>query len=115
MEFGLVQWNLTVNGDVILGTSNANVLTLNAGVNTNLLPFANNSVDLGSFAAQWRNLYLAGGAIINGNTTFGASAGRTTTFNAEINSSLVPTLSGTYNWALWRINGIVPGSRVISF
>jgi hypothetical protein len=56
---GTLTGNLNVNGDVVLGASSANTLTLKARIAGNLVPSATNTVDLGSGALSYRDIYAS--------------------------------------------------------
>ena len=62
-------------------TANANVgnLRITSNVNSNLLPGANVTYDLGSPSQRWRDLYLSSSTIYLGTTTLGISAGNLST------------------------------------
>jgi hypothetical protein len=49
--------NLSVLGNVFLGDDNSDVVTFNADVNSNIVPSANETFDLGTETDRWRALY----------------------------------------------------------
>ncbi len=57
--------NLTVNGNTVLGNNTANSLTVNALINSDILP--DGTVNLGSTINRWNKLYLSGNSIHIGN------------------------------------------------
>ena len=61
-----VTGNTTLNGNTDIGNAAADTLTVTATIDSNLVPNANNSVDLGIAATnEWRNLYLDGIAYLD--------------------------------------------------
>ena len=50
--------NFTVSGSSTLGNSNLDTVTVNATINSDLIPNQNSLYDLGSIAKYWRNVYL---------------------------------------------------------
>jgi hypothetical protein len=53
--------DLTVNGNTILGTNSANTLTVNAQINSNLIPTG--AIGLGTTTNRWTDLYVSGNSI----------------------------------------------------
>ena len=51
--------NLTVDGSVTLGDANSDNVTFNADVNSNILPNANNTYNLGSSGQKWAAVYAS--------------------------------------------------------
>ncbi len=72
--------NVYLNGSVTIGTSSNNMLTVNALVNSHVVPAQNIMYDLGSPSFYWRNGYLN---TLNVNTLSAAS----TTISGTANSS----------------------------
>jgi hypothetical protein len=92
----VVTGNLDVSGNVTVGgnfTFN-NTPVFNAGINSSLIPFYNNSYDIGSSTNYWRNIY----------------AGQYLTDNIEINDNYIRTTVSNSNLEL-RSNGT--GSVVV--
>jgi hypothetical protein len=73
--------NLTVNGDtngqINIGDSNTDNVAITAEINSNLVPNANNTYDLGSLTQRWRNVYSH--ATIHDETPTNVSASATPT------------------------------------
>jgi len=49
--------NITIGGNLIIGDSIADTVTINASLNSSLIPETNNAYDLGSASNKWRNIY----------------------------------------------------------
>ena len=64
-EFTSPQVFLT--GNVVLGTSSTDALTINSGINSNLLPYETETYNIGEDALRWKDLYLSGNTIVLGN------------------------------------------------
>jgi hypothetical protein len=73
--------NLTVKGDtagqINIGDSNTDNVAITAEINSNLVPNANNTYDLGSAAQRWRNVYSH--ATVHDQTPTNVSASATPT------------------------------------
>jgi len=52
--------NITIQGNLIIGYQNTDTITINASLNSSLIPQTNNTYDLGSDAKKWRNIYAVG-------------------------------------------------------
>lgn len=79
---------VTMNNDVTVGSSSADIVTVNAGVASNLIPSANITYDLGSSAKRWKDLYLSGTTITIGDATISATSGTISlgnTVHADLN------------------------------
>lgn len=50
--------NVTIGGNIVIGDSLSDSVTINASIQSDLVPQTDNAYDLGSFAYQWRNLYV---------------------------------------------------------
>lgn len=50
--------NFTVNGNTTLGNSDVDTVTVNATINSNIIPNLNSIYDLGSSTKTWRNVYV---------------------------------------------------------
>lgn len=59
-----VQGNATINGNTTLGNATSDTITATARFNTDLLPSADNTYDLGTSGNSWRNLFIDGTATI---------------------------------------------------
>lgn len=53
-----VDGNATINGNTTLGNATTDTITATARFNTDLLPSADNTYDLGTSGNSWRNLYV---------------------------------------------------------
>ena len=60
-----VSGNLSASGDVMLGTSNSNVIDVNGVFKGAVMPQADDTYDLGHASYQWQDLYLHGKAYID--------------------------------------------------
>jgi hypothetical protein len=79
---------INFNGNVTVGDSSADTLTINSTITSNLI-FTDNTYDIGaSGATRPRNLYLSGNAVIAGSTTL---SGGTANGVAYLNGSKVLT------------------------
>lgn len=52
--------NLTLGGNLIIGDSITDTVTINASINSDLIPETDNTYDLGSSTNRWANVYAAG-------------------------------------------------------
>ena len=50
--------NVTIGGNIVIGDSLSDSVTINASINSDLIPQTDNTVDLGSGAYRWRNVYV---------------------------------------------------------
>lgn len=57
---------LIVNGDLTLGFSSLDTISIDAQITTSLVPNVNQAFDLGSPANRWKDLYLSGNTIYLG-------------------------------------------------
>lgn len=81
----VVTGGINFNGNVTVGDSSSDTLTINSTITSNLL-FTDNTYDIGaSGATRPRNLYLAGSLTAAGNTILGAGTSQTTTVNGVLN------------------------------
>ncbi|KKQ26892.1 MAG: putative T4-like protein proximal tail fiber [Candidatus Magasanikbacteria bacterium GW2011_GWC2_37_14] len=55
-----VSSTLITSGNVTLGDTSADVLTINANIGSSLLPSVNNNYDLGSYGNAWKDIYASG-------------------------------------------------------
>lgn len=56
--------DLTVNGNTILGDASSDTLTVNARINSNLIPAADDTYDIGTPALRWQTLHVGPGSIV---------------------------------------------------
>ena len=54
----VVTGNVNVSGNTILGDTNTDTLSLNASINTNIIPQTNDAKDLGALNLYWRQGYI---------------------------------------------------------
>lgn len=120
---GTYTGNNSFNGSTQVGDSTADILTINARVNTSIIPSANNTYDLGSSALRWKDLYLSGSTLQLGNTAlsdtangistgnayftsnlksvgnniFGTTSSDTISMNGSVNTAILPSANVTYN------------------
>jgi cytoskeletal protein CcmA (bactofilin family) len=97
-----VSGNVTIGGDITIGDQTTDTITVNARINSNLIPNADITYDLGTSELQWNNLYLNNAFISNqvqvadftfsGNTistseesiTFATPSGQAVVFNTKL-------------------------------
>ena len=119
--------NITADGDIQIGSSdqtggNADTITFNAEILSDIIPDNDNTYDLGSNPAtggkEWRNVFatnitttsvtvtdltisdtldVSGVATFNGNVTLGTDGNNTVTFTGTIDSDLIPTTNNFYD------------------
>jgi hypothetical protein len=126
----LFKWNdiflsgdATIDGNITIGINIANTLTINGGITTDLLPFLNNSVDLGNPINKWKDIYLAGDLNVDGNTILGDDVNNDELeLNCQITSDILPKTTSTYDlgsttnkWMnLWLSNNLnVDGNTIL--
>ena len=51
--------DVNFNGNTVIGDSSSDTVTFNSQVNSNIVPSANTTYNLGSTSNQWQNVYLA--------------------------------------------------------
>lgn len=102
----VIGWRNAANGGNVTLTVNASDQFVFSG---SLLPSADATYDLGSGAAQWKDLYLSGSLVlgggititgnltVNGNTTLGNATSDTITFTGRAISSIQPSVDATHN------------------
>jgi hypothetical protein len=68
--------NTTLDGDVTIGDSSSDTITVNGRFGTALIPDTNITYDLGTSSLRWRDIYLSGNTIdLNGATISGDGTG----------------------------------------
>jgi hypothetical protein len=115
--------DVTINGNTLLGSATTDVISFNGRVNTSIVPAANVTYDLGTTALRWKDLYLSGSTIVlgdstitsstgtlsigntstsdfsvTGNTTLGSNTSDVVSFNAVVNTSIMPAANATYSF-----------------
>lgn len=92
---------LTVDGSTVLGDGAADTVFFNALIGSTITPAASGTLDLGTNATRWRDLYLTGTATVN---TLAASTLSATTITANVVGGLSRTVTGTNSFELVRGN-----------
>ena len=95
---GLFTGDLQVDGNTILGDTNADTLAVNARVSTSVIPSADNSSNLGSLLQRWASLWLGSNLQVDGNTILGDSPSDTVTINAGFASPINPSVDNFYDF-----------------
>ena len=108
---------LSVTGNTDIGNATSDTVTINASVDSDVLPYANNTYDLGSTNFRWAEVhannvlstnatiatlvtttFTAGGtATFNGNVDLGNADSDTVTYTARVDSAIVPSANNTYD------------------
>ena len=91
--------DLTVNNNTILGSNSQDIVAFNAQVNTDIIPSANNTYDLGSPALRWAEVHTA-----NLVATYGNFSG---------NVSITGDLIVTGNVTTMNVNSLVVKDPII--
>jgi len=86
--------DLYVYGSVELGNALSDTVGINGVVDSNIVPDASLSRNLGSLTNYWNTLYLQT-LELAGNATLGNNAGDLITFNGEITGNLIPNTTNT--------------------
>ena len=109
-----------------LGTANLNFGTniigdSISGDNINFTPVSGGQVILNANTLVSGNLHATGNITFDGNITLGSTSSNTITFQDEISSSIVPTVTGTYNlgssllqWSNLYVNNFTASSNVLN-
>jgi len=103
-----VDGNINLGGNITIGDADTDSVTVNADVDSNLIPNTDDAYDLGSAVKEWRNLYLDGTANIdslvadtadiNAGTIDGTTIGATTASSGAFTTiTASSTLSVTGN------------------
>jgi len=99
----------TFNGNVTLGDSNNDTVSFSADVNTDILPSANNTYDLGSSSEVWNNVYatnFTGALTGNADSATALAIGRT--FQVDLADTTASTaFDGSTNIADVGVTGIL--------
>ena len=109
------QWVQMSNGKANLSLNNLSAVT---AINQSLLPGVTNSIDLGSGANSWRDLYLGGNAGIAGNSQIGGTLGVTgnsllgSNLGVSGNTQIGGTLGVTGNSLLGGNLGVTGNSQI---
>jgi hypothetical protein len=96
--------NLQVDGNITLGSDDADTVTFNADIASSLVPSVE-TLDLGAVGSEWRDLYITGTANIdslvadtvdvNGGTVDGVTIGGVTPGDATFNTMTATTVNAT--------------------
>lgn len=70
--------NTVLNGNVDIGNAATDTVTVNADIDSHLIPSQHETYDLGASGSSWRDLYLSGTSIFLGNATITESNGKIT-------------------------------------
>jgi cytoskeletal protein CcmA (bactofilin family) len=91
-----VTGNATIAGNLTFGDAATDTVSFAADVNSNVVPAADDTYDLGAVGAEWRNLYIDGTANIDTAAVDTANVGTlNVTGNADVDGDL--TVTGTIN------------------
>jgi hypothetical protein len=95
--------NVTINGNTAVGSNFSDVVSINAGVNTSILPTANVTYSLGNNTLRWSeihagnthttNLIVDTNAVINGNLTVSGSLVTINVATLSVTDSLIQLAS----------------------
>ena len=96
---------LTANGNTVIGSDNADTVSVNAGVNTNVIPASTDIYDLGSTTKEWNDLYIGGTANL---ATVSISSG--TIDNVTIGGTTPGLISGSTITATTAFSGDLSGN-----
>lgn len=96
---------LTANGNTVIGSDNADTVSVNAGVNTNVIPATTDIYDLGSTTKEWNDLYIGGTANL---ATVSISSG--TIDNVTIGGTTPGLISGSTITATTAFSGDLSGN-----
>jgi hypothetical protein len=95
-----VTGNATISGNLTFGDADTDSISLNADVDSHILPNTDDTYDLGSTSKQWRNLYIGG--TITGGTITGSSGNASSpsfTFDSDSNTGLFRALADTLGFS----------------
>ena len=67
--------DVSVNGNTKLGDSSADIVSVNGSVNTNIIPSANITYNLGSNALRWKDVYGSNSYFVSGDFSGNVSIG----------------------------------------
>ena len=110
-----IEGNLEVDGNVVLGDSTSDTITMNGKVFSDILPAGNIQHDLGAPSLRWRNIYAQNGDFsgdldVDGNATIGG----TITSTGNISSpNMADDLSATVSGSNIDINLLATNNSVL--
>jgi len=87
--------NTVLNGNVTLGATSSQIITLNGVIGSSLVPSANVTYDLGTANMAWRELYLSGSSFHLGGATISSSSGNTINVGSLVANSGITANTGT--------------------
>lgn len=95
--------DITINGNTFIGSNYSDIVSVNAGVNTNIIPAANVTYSLGNNTVRWNELHAANvhtasltvdtDATINGNLTVSGSLVTINVATLAVTDSLIQLAS----------------------
>ena len=95
-----IEGNLIVDGNVDLGSTNTNTITMTGRVDSSIIPLTDKTYDLGTSALRWRDLYaddgdFSGNLDTDGNSSVGGNSSVTGDSSVGGNASVGGTLTST--------------------
>lgn len=84
------------NGNILLGNASGDNLTINASLTTDFKPKTTGTVDLGTSVLHFAEAHVDD-LFIYGNTEIGNGSGDVVSFNANIDTNVLPDTTGTRN------------------
>ena len=94
--------NLATTGNTDLGNATSDTITATGRFDSNIVPSANATYDLGASSLRWNNVYavnanISGDITLGGNLVGGDANTDTITLNAELTSDITPDQDSAYN------------------
>jgi hypothetical protein len=94
--------NLATTGNTDLGNATSDTITATGRFDSNIIPSASATYDLGTSSLRWNNLYtvnanISGDITLGGNLVGGDANTDTITLNAELTSDIVPDVDSIYS------------------
>jgi fibronectin-binding autotransporter adhesin len=94
--------NLATTGNTDLGNATSDTITATGRFDSNIVPSASATYDLGTSSLRWNNLYavnanISGDITLGGNLVGGDANTDTITLNAELTSDIVPDVDSIYS------------------
>ena len=122
-----VSGDLTVEGNLSFGNASTDTVVFNADINSDLIPFADATYDLGAVGSEWQDLYIDGTAYIDSlvadtadidagtidNATIGGTtpaAGTFTTLTANGNVVLGDAATDTVTFTADVASNLIPSA-----
>lgn len=121
---------LSATGNVDLGNATSDTITFTGRADSDLIPSANNTYDLGSASNRWADLYTAGTsqhegtfnalgtANFNGDVNLGNAVTDSITFTGRADSDFIPITDSTYDlgsssraWAEVHADDVIVGGE----